>query len=293
MANNRKILFIINPRAGTRKQSSIEELINKHLDPKKFDYSIAYTKKAGDGTRFAEEALRDKIDIIVAVGGDGSINEIAQCIVNTPVSLGIVPSGSGNGLANHLNIPLKIKQAIEVINSSKTIYIDTATINNHLFISIAGMGFDGLISRKYAKVKKRGFWPYFRLVAKEFKKYKPKSYNIQIEDKKIDVRALMINFANSDQFGFNATIAPEAKINDGLLDICVLQKPSLLKLPLLVHLLFYKKIHQSKFMQLIKAKEVIVTQKKKRVVNIDGEALRLGKKVNVKINPSSLKVIVP
>jgi len=288
-----KILFIINPISGTGKQKSVDALIDKHIDRDKFEYSIVYTKTGGDATKISKEAIGENFNIIVAVGGDGSINEIAKSIVNTNVSLGIIPTGSGNGLANHLHIPIKLIPAIEVINRNKTTNIDTASINKNLFVSIAGMGFDGLISKKYANVNKRGFWPYFRLVTEEFQKYKPKTYKIFIDGKKIMVDALMINFANTDQFGYNTSIAPEAKINDGMIDVAILQKPPLIKIPYLVHLLYHKKIHHSKFMQLIKAKEVVVFQKKKRVVNVDGEAIKLGKRIKVRIKPASLKIIIP
>ncbi|MCD4681561.1 MAG: diacylglycerol kinase family lipid kinase [Bacteroidales bacterium] len=288
-----KILFIINPISGTGKQKSVKALIDKHIDRDKFEYSIVYTKAGGDATKISKEAIGENFNIIVAVGGDGSINEIARSIVNTNVSLGIIPTGSGNGLANHLHIPLKLIPAIKVINRNKTTNIDTASINKHLFVSIAGMGFDGLISKKYAKVNKRGFWPYFRLVTEEFQKYKPKTYKIFIDGKKTIVDALMINFANTDQFGYNTSIAPEAKINDGMIDVAILQKPPLIKIPYLVHLLYHKKIHHSKLMQLIKAKEVVVFQKKKRVVNVDGEAIKLGKRIKVRIKPASLKIIIP
>ncbi len=289
----KKILFIINPISGTGKQRSVEDLILKYLDHNYFEYKIAYTKMAGDGIRLSKEALDKNFDTIVAVGGDGSINEIATAIVNSKVCLGIIPTGSGNGLANHLNIPLNLASAIEILNRNKVANIDTATINQQLFISIAGMGFDGLISKKYAKVKKRGFWPYFRLVTEEFNNYKPKSYKMIIDGEKMDIRALMINFANTDQFGYNTSIAPHAKINDGLIDVCILQKPPLIKLPFLVNLLFLKKIHRSKFMQLIKAREVIVYQKKNRWVNVDGEAVKTGTKLKIIVHPSSLKVIIP
>lgn len=288
-----KILFIINPISGTGKQKSVKALIDKNIDRDKFEYSIVYTKAGGDATKISKEAIGENFNIIVAVGGDGSINEIARSIVNTNVSLGIIPTGSGNGLANHLHIPLKLIPAIKVINRNKTTNIDTASINKHLFVSIAGMGFDGLISKKYAKVNKRGFWPYFRLVTEEFQKYKPKTYKIFIDGKKTIVDALMINFANTDQFGYNTSIAPEAKINDGMIDVAILQKPPLIKIPYLVHLLYHKKIHHSKFMQLIKAKEVVVFQKKRRVINVDGEAIKLGKRIKVRIKPASLKIIIP
>lgn len=293
MQIKKKILFIVNPISGTGKQTDIELKIDEFIDKENFDYAIVYTSKQRNGSSLSKKAVDNGVDIIVAVGGDGSINEIAGNIKNTDVSLGIIPAGSGNGLANHLKIPLKTSDAIKVINQNKTINIDTANINKQLFISIAGLGFDGLISKKYAKEKKRGFWPYFRLVTEEFHRYKQKKYKLVIDGKKSKIKAMMINFANTDQFGYNTSIAPEAKVNDGLIDVCILQKPPIIKIPYIVHLLFHKKIHHSKYMDLIKARKVVVTQNKNRMINVDGEALKLGKKIRVKINPSSLKVIVP
>ena len=287
------MLFIINPISGTGKQENLEAIIDEFIDKDQFEYSFCFTKNKNEGTRLSSKALQEKTDIIIAVGGDGSINDIARSIVNTEISLGIIPAGSGNGLANHLKIPLKIQGAINVINRNKTIKIDTATINNQLFISIAGLGFDGLISKEYSKVTNRGFWPYFKLVTEEFNKYKERKYDILIDGKRTKVKAMMINFANTDQFGYNTSIAPEAKINDGLIDVCILQKPPIIKIPYIVHQLFHKKIHHSKYLELIKAREVVVKQNKNRHINIDGEAMKLGKKIRVKINPASLKIIVP
>jgi len=162
--NKKKIQFIINPISGVGRHNLIEKYIDKRIDKAVFDYDISYTKHQLHGTQIAGEAIKINYEIIVAAGGDGSINEIAQKLIGSNTILGIIPTGSGNGLAHHLNIPVNILQAIDVINKLKTIKIDTATINNNIFVSIAGVGFDAHVAKKFAKAKKRGFLTYFKIV---------------------------------------------------------------------------------------------------------------------------------
>jgi YegS/Rv2252/BmrU family lipid kinase len=207
--------------------------------------------------------------------------------------LGIIPVGSGNGLARHLGIPLSVSKAIQLINEGHYQLIDTATVNEKPFISIAGVGYDALIARKFANSKKRGFSNYLRIVVQTFIKYKPKKYFIHMDGNTIKSRALFVSFANSNQFGYHAQIAPKAKLNDGLLDICIAQKPKLFEMPLIANLVLLKMIDKSPHVKVIPAKEIIIERKKGKYVNIDGEALQMEKKLNVKIVPSSLKVIIP
>ena len=288
-----RVVFIINPISGVFKKGRIAGLIDSYLDKSKFDYSLEYTERPGHATEICKSLVKGGVDIIVAVGGDGSINEIAKGLVGTNVKLGVIPAGSGNGLAHHLGIPVNYKKAIEVLNQEKVIKIDTASINDELFVSIAGIGFDGLVASKFANSKRRGFLTYLKIVTEEYPKYKPKKYKIEVNGQTIKTRALFITFANSDRFGYFASVAPNAKMDDGLLDIIIAKKPFLLEIPLIAHLLYWRKIEKSKRIEVIKAKELIVKSKKKRWVNIDGEPLKLSKKLNVKIHPQSLNIIVP
>lgn len=289
----KKILFIINPKSGIGKYKLLEKYIDQKLDRNAFEYKISYTKYAGHGTELAIKASQNKTEIVVASGGDGSINEIAKGLIGSKTILGIIPVGSGNGLAHHLQIPVDPLKAIEIINKTKTNIIDTAYINKQLFVSIAGLGFDALVAKKFTKVKNRGFLSYFKIITKEYPKYKALNYEINIDGKEIARKALFISFANSDQFGYNTSIAPNAKIDDGLIDVCIVKKVPIIELPFLAHLLYWKQIDKSKFIETIKGKEINIKQEKKSIVNIDGEAIKLDKNINVKINPLSLKIIIP
>ncbi len=292
-AAKKEIVFIVNPVSGVLKKNNISDLIESNLDHSKFSYSIAYTEYPGHATEICREKASSGTDIVIAVGGDGSVNEIARGLVGTETILGIIPAGSGNGLARHLKISTTFRKAIDVINEQKIIRIDTGSINDRLFVSIAGIGFDGLVAARFAKNKKRGFLTYLRIVTELYPGYRPRKYSITYDGKLIKTRALFITFANSDQFGYHTSIAPEAKVDDGLLDVIIMQKPMMIELPFLASLLYWRKIDSSKHTEIFKASELIIRTKKKRWVNIDGEAEKLGKKLKVKINPHSLNVLVP
>jgi diacylglycerol kinase (ATP) len=246
LENKKKILFIINPISGIGKQKNIESVILRKLDLLKFDYSIKYTQYPHHAIEIAKEAAEKGIDIVVAVGGDGSINDVASGILKSNTAMAIIPAGSGNGLANYLNIPLNISKAIKIINSYKILEIDTATLNGNSFISIAGMGFDAVIAEKFALTKLRGFWAYLKITIREFFKYSPQEFTISFDNKQIKRTALLVSFANSNQFGFNISIAPKASVTDGYIDLCVISKMSALKLALISPKLFLKNIQKSK-----------------------------------------------
>lgn len=293
MESKKHILFIINPISGSKSLGKIPKRIKAGIDTNKYEIEIKFTKKAGHASILATKAVKNKIDIIVAVGGDGTMNEVASSLIHSDSYLGIIPVGSGNGLARHLGIPLSVNKAIQLINKGHSQEIDTATMNEKPFISIAGVGYDALIARKFANNKKRGFSNYLRIVVQTFIKYKPKRYLIKIDGNTIKTKALFVSFANSNQFGYQAQIAPKAKLNDGLLDICIAQKPALFEMPLIANLVLLKMVDKSPHVKIIQAKEVIIDRKKGKYVNIDGEAIRMKKKLKIKINPSSLKVIIP
>lgn len=176
-----KILFIVNPISGVGKQKKIENAVEKYLDKEKFDYKIAYTSYPHHATAIAIASVIKNYDIIVAVGGDGSINDCVKGLFSTGATLGIIPTGSGNGLARCLNIPLSIKEAMQIINNKKIIDIDTISLNNTIYASIAGIGFDALIAKEFSKVRSRGFQPYLKLVLQHYPTYLPKNYKLEID----------------------------------------------------------------------------------------------------------------
>ncbi len=289
----RRIVFIINPVSGIIDKTNIIGLIESAFVDSEMAFDVRFTSRAGHAVEICREEIEIGVDAIVAVGGDGTVNEIAGVLKDTDVVMGIIPSGSGNGLARHLLIPMNVRKAIKVIKKNIVKKIDTATINNNIFVSIAGVGFDGMVARKFAKSKRRGFISYLKIVTEQFPKYKPRKYTIKSDNLIKEERALFITFNNSDQFGYNTAIAPHASVSDGFLDICIAKKPPIAAIPLIAHLLYWRRIDSSKYVTTYKACEITVTSSKSRWVNVDGEPRKLGKELKVKIYPESLNVIVP
>ncbi len=293
-SGKKKILFIVNPISGSHRKERLSEAIKKHIDKRKFDPVIRETQYAGHAVELSRQAVLEKTEIVVAVGGDGTINEVASQIIGSQTTLGIIPQGSGNGLARHLGIPRMIPGAMRLINRMNVTEIDTASINGVPFVSIAGVGFDALVAKKFAKGERRGFFSYAHLISTNFLYYKPKKYRIVFADgTQIKTRAFFISFANSNQFGYNTAIAPNARLRDGMLDIIVVQKPGIFELPLVANLLLLRAIDKSKYVQSYRSGHFRVYQKKNRMVNIDGEARKISKELEIKVHPLSLKVIIP
>jgi diacylglycerol kinase (ATP) len=218
------ILFIINPISGGKDKLKIPGLIDANLDRSKFNANYSFTEYIGHASEIAEEAASKNFDIIVAVGGDGTINEIGTKVMQQNKILGILPFGSGNGLSRFLKIPMNTTQAIKVINDCKVRVIDTAKFNDKCFFNMAGMGFDAHISSVFAGNKSRGLSGYLKLGFKEMLDYKPQTYHIHIDGKEYIRKAFVVSVANSSQYGNNAHIAPNASITDGLLDVCIIKE---------------------------------------------------------------------
>lgn len=289
----KKIMFILNPISGSGRVKVIEGMIREQIDTSGIDYEIVYTRAANHATELSRQAAKENFDSVIAVGGDGSVNEAGKGLIGTNTSLGIMPAGSGNGLARHLKIPFRPANALKVIEDGKTILIDTVKINDETFLSIAGVGFDALVAKKYAKCGSRGFWSYLRIVTKEYMGYKPRKYRLNLDGRQIDTKALLIAFANSSQFGYNTSIAPDAELQDGMVDVCIVQKIPILEAPFISQLLFMKQIDKTKYVDIIKAKNITLERKKGRMINLDGEPARVGRNLNISVNPKSLRVIVP
>jgi YegS/Rv2252/BmrU family lipid kinase len=289
----KRILFIVNPVSGIGKQRSVERLIENGLDKTKFVSSIVYTNAPGHASELSRKAADDGVEIVVAVGGDGTVNETAAGLVGTSASLAIVPAGSGNGLARHLKIPMNLKRAIEIVNRGNRLKIDTATINDQLFVNVAGVGFDASVAKKFAVAGKRGFSTYLRITTNSYKHYEPKQYTLIIDGKVFKRRALLISFANSSQFGNNTSIDPSASINDGYIDVCIVGKMPYWKALFFAPLLFLKKFDQTRYVEIIRAKEVVLKRSKGKSIHLDGDPKLMGKELIMKINPLSLNVIVP
>lgn len=288
----KKICFIVNPISGIGRQKVIEKLIEQHLNRTLFDYEIVYTKAAKHATELARQAVVDNFNIVVAVGGDGSVNEVGKGLINSTTAMAIIPAGSGNGFARHLKIPLDLKKAMDVINAGKEILIDTVQFNNETFINVAGVGFDAHIGWEFAKFGKRGFSSYLKITMRELPKFKAHDFELIIDGKSLSKRAFLITFANGSQWGNNAYIAPLADAADGLMDIAILKQFSFFNVFSIAYRLFGKTVHLSPHVEIIKTKEVFVKQVN-TIAHIDGEPIEVGKLISVKVNPLSLRMIVP
>ena len=289
----KKILFIINPISGGRDKQRIPGLIEEHLDKNKYEHRISFTERVEHGYMLAKAAVKDEYDIIVAVGGDGTVNEISKAIINTKVSLGIIPFGSGNGLARSLKIPLKTEKAIAILNRGKSDKIDSAKFNDDYFFNVSGSGFDAHISECFAKNNIRGFAGYIKTTFQELKKYIPQEYEINLDGKTIIRKAFMVSIANSSQFGNEAHIAPRADVKDGWLDVVVVKPIRWFMIPILALRMFNKSAESSSYVEIFKAKKIFIKREYIAAIHLDGEP-SIGKKdLQIEIIPLSLNVIVP
>jgi diacylglycerol kinase (ATP) len=289
-----EIVFIINPISGTTNKKDIPAQIKEHLNLDLYQPVIRYTQCRGDATSIAKKAYKNGIKKIVAVGGDGTVNEVAKALIDKKdVSMGILPLGSGNGLARHLEIPLKIKEALETINKGKILSIDYGLLNDIPFFCTCGVGFDALIGNRFAESKTRGFWSYFKTTVNEFFNYRPKKYILKYNDgKKLKTRAFLITFANASQYGNNAFICPGADIRDGKIDICIMVPFPMRKALHLGFRLFNKSIDRSKFLDVIRTDEVVLKRKRSGEVHYDGEPCKMGKKIKIQVVRRGLNMIV-
>ncbi|MBN2730517.1 MAG: YegS/Rv2252/BmrU family lipid kinase [Bacteroidales bacterium] len=274
-----KILMIVNPISGKGRKQRIEAL-QKLIEESGLDISLQITTYAGEGEKIASIGIKDGIKHFIAVGGDGTVNEIGRAIYLTPeTSLGIIPSGSGNGLAKHLKLPISIEKAFKIATGEHKEPCDVGILNEIPFFSIAGIGFDAKIAHDFSEMSGRGLKNYVKSVIKNYPKYKTQKYKIKIEDKVFSSKALFISLANSNQFGSNASIAPQADLKDGLIDICIMRKIPIGKALLIFPLLFMKRMHRTKYLDIIKAPEAVFYRKKGGYIHIDGDPHLIHEKV--------------
>jgi YegS/Rv2252/BmrU family lipid kinase len=286
------ISFIINPISGTRKKDSWPEIIHRAIDLSRFDVRIFFTERAGHASELAYRQIGEGVPYIVAVGGDGTVNEVAMAVRDTPAVMGIVPCGSGNGLARHLHIPLNLADALELLNHASVLSIDYGLVNDKPFFCTFGSGFDAHISHAFAMSKKRGFMTYLSIIIKEFFGYRSRKYELKIDEKKFKTRAMVITVANSAQYGNNGYISPHADITDGKLDVCIVRPFPKFLAGLFAIRLMNKHIHKSHYYRMIKGKKIILKRKHEGKVHLDGEPYTMGKKLKIKIVPHGLKVLV-
>ena len=292
----KNIAFIINPISGNKEAQSakrkLPKLIMQTLDTNQWLPNIVYTEYAGHATELAYQFARMGFDAVVAIGGDGTVNEVARGLKDSNTALGIIPMGSGNGFARHLSIPMRPQKAIELINHSEPISVDYGLANGKLFMCTCGTGFDAVVADQFAASNKRGFMTYVQNTIKQVFTYQPQSYHIVGDGLDVTHKAFLITFANANQWGNDAKIAPKASIQDGQMDIMLMSSHALLASASLALRLFTGSIDDSYFMDTIRAKEVTLIREEKAPFHIDGDPVEMEKDIQIKIVEDGLRVLV-
>lgn len=287
----KKIVFIMNPISGTSDKKNIPYLIEELLDKEQFDYSIRETEYAGHAYEIAKESKEQGIDIVVAVGGDGTVNEVGRALVHSNTALGIIPTGSGNGLARHLLIPMKIKGAIQVLNDCEITDLDYGIINEHPFFCTCGVGFDAFISEKFAEAGKRGPITYLENILKEGLKYEPETYEIEAENGTTKKKAFLISCANASQYGNNAYIAPQASMSDGMIDVIIMEPFDALEASQISIEMFNKTLDKNNKIKTFRSKEIKIYRKAPGVIHYDGDPIDTGKEIVVTLKEKGIKIL--
>lgn len=291
----KNIAFIINPVSGSKEtqkeKRKLPKVIMQVLDESQWLPNITFTEYAGHATELARQYARMGFDAVVAVGGDGTVNEVACGLRDSKTALGIIPMGSGNGFARHLNIPVRPQKALEVINHSEPISVDYGLANGKLFVSTCGTGFDALVADNFAGSNKRGFMTYLQNVLKEAFAYQPQTYHLVGDGIDVTHRAFLITFANANQWGYEALIAPKASIQDGKMDIMLMSSHAILGSASLALRLFAGSIDDSHFMDTIRAQEVTLEREVAGPFHIDGDPVEMDKDIHIKIVADGLRVL--
>ena len=291
MEEKKRIVFILNPISGTHSKKEIPGLIDKLLDKEQFDYKLRLTEYAGHAAEIAKESAAEGIDVVVAIGGDGTVNEVARSLVHTETALGIIPCGSGNGLARHLCLPLDIKSAIQIINACRIDDFDYGVINGLPFFCTCGMGFDAFISLKFAEAGKRGPITYVENVLKEGLNYRPETYEVEDEMGAKRYKAFLIACANASQYGNNAYIAPGATMKDGMMDVIIMEPFDTLEAPQIAADLFMKTLTNNSKIKTFRTKSLRIHRETEGAIHYDGDPIMTGKDVDVHIEHMGIKIV--
>lgn len=291
MDKKKKIVFILNPISGTHNKVVIPQMIASRLDKDKFDYQVKLTEYAGHAADIAKQCAKDNIDIVVAVGGDGTVNEVARSLTHTNTALAIIPCGSGNGLARHLCIPIDIKKSIDIINQCNIEELDYGIINDLPFFCTCGMGFDAFISLKFAESGKRGPITYVENVLKEGLKYKPETYEVIDETGAKKYNAFLIACANASQYGNNAYIAPHASMSDGLLDVIIMEPFTAFDAPQISFDMFNKTLDKNSKIKTFKTKSIRIHRNGPGAIHFDGDPIMTGEDIDVRIENRGIKIV--
>ena len=289
----KRLIAIINPISGTRHKEDLPTVIREELDSNAFSTEIIMTQYAGHAEELTRKAVDDGIDYVLAVGGDGTCNEVSRGLINSSTALGIIPVGSGNGLARHLGIPLNVRKALQIVNDNRVIELDYCTANDKPFFCTCGMGFDALISLKFAEGKRRGGSTYVVKALTEYLKDRPETYCIETPDGIIKEKAFLIACGNASQYGNNAYIAPHASMQDGKIDVTIIRPFTPFDTALLGLQLFTKQIDHNTNIRSFTTDYLSIVREKPGVMHIDGEPIEMAERVDIHCIHAGLRAIAP
>lgn len=292
MDGRRKIVFIVNPISGTSDKQHVIDMIPEYMDAGRFDWTIRRTEYRSHAAVIAREAVREGACVAVAVGGDGTVNEVARSLVHTSTALGIIPCGSGNGLARHLGIPVNADGALRVLSECRIEQLDYGTIDNEPFFCTCGVGFDAFISDRFAKSRRRGLYTYIENTLKEGLKYKPETYDITIDGEQQTYRAFLIACANASQYGNNVYIAPNASMSDGLMDVTLMEPFTVLDVPQIAVQLFTKTIDSNSRIRTFRCKHLHIKRSAPGVIHFDGDPKEAGQELDVRLVPQGIRMVI-
>ena len=278
------ILFIVNPISGQGSKTWIVSWLSRK------NCRVVYTEYAGHAEKLAREADED---IVVAVGGDGTVNEVARGLLGTGKTLGIIPRGSGDGLALHLGLSHDIIRNLRTIEAGKTRLLDAATINGRYFFSVCGVGLDAIVSERFAKSGRRGLASYIEQAIHSWKGHKAERYEIEVDGEKLVHNAVMVTVGNSDQWGHGARVTPLADSSDGILDITVVEDFKDVEIPMLAYRLMTGTVNMAPNIHCYKGKRIRIIREEAGPAHADGDWFEADRALDIEIQEHALKVIVP
>lgn len=285
-----RLLLIVNPNSGTVAKSRLLPTITGCLEHFSLSYDLVFTREAGHGRELARQAVCEGYRGVLACGGDGTVNEIGSALVGSDTALGIVPCGSGNGLARHLGIPVDVEGSVRIIAENHIIDADYATGNDTPFFCTCGMGFDAAVSQRASGEKKRGLAMYIRNAASEYVNFTPNEYIIECEGKELTREAFIVAICNASQYGNNAFIAPQASITDGLLDVMVVRSNNLLQHAIVGVDMLTGNIGNNTMVDSFRTNELKITRKSPGPVHFDGDYCQMPEVIDIKCHPGALKL---
>lgn len=290
----KRALFVINKYSGGKYRPEVEGRIISVCKDLAIESDIEFTQSKGHAIELARTASANNFDVVFAVGGDGTVNEVAQGLVGTQTPMGILPKGSGNGLARHLGIPVDVKEALNILKNHSIIAMDTMRVNNNLSVNVSGIGFDGHIANLFANKANRGLLGYAQLTLREFFSFKEFAARIKLDENEITIeQPFIIAIANSSQFGNNARIAPQASVIDQLIDVCFVKKVPLMQAAGFATKMFTGNLDKSSLVKIQKAKRILIDLEEAISFHVDGEAMSSDSHFEIEINPASLNVLIP